>query len=242
MIQPDSPTGIALVRRRSGGGAVFHDEGNVNYSVICPTAEFTRDKHAEMVVRAIRKINPRARVNERHDIVIDQGDVLEEGDRPHPGDMHRTVYASGGVAPLKVSGSAYKLTRQRSLHHGTCLLTSPNLETISRYLRSPAKPFMKARGVESVRSPIGNVYEKLECAVEDAILQFQLGVVEAFSNLYGVGEEAFAGLTQPCTRLASQFYEHKAVGYVNDELVNISEIQAGIQELKVRSLWIRNFN
>ncbi|EFQ35106.1 biotin/lipoate A/B protein ligase [Colletotrichum graminicola M1.001] len=44
---------IDLVRRRSGGGTVFHDEGNVNYSVICPPANFDRDTHAEMVVRAL---------------------------------------------------------------------------------------------------------------------------------------------------------------------------------------------
>lgn len=47
-----SPGAIDLVRRRSGGGTVFHDEGNVNWSIICPSANFTRDKHAEMVVRA----------------------------------------------------------------------------------------------------------------------------------------------------------------------------------------------
>lgn len=214
---------------------MFHDEGNVNYSVICPTAEFTRDKHVEMVVQAIRKANPRARVNERHDVVIDQGGILAEGNRPRPNDMHRTAYASGGVAPLKVSGSAYKLTRQRSLHHGTCLLASPNLEIISRFLDSPAKPFMKARGVESVRSPIGNVYEQSDHVVEDIVSKLKYDVVEAFSNMYSICEEGIAGITQPGISYSS-LCSHQISGYVNDELARIPEIQAGIEELKVRNL------
>ncbi len=44
---------VSLVRRRSGGGTVFHDQGNVNWTVICPPAAFDRDKHAEMVVKAL---------------------------------------------------------------------------------------------------------------------------------------------------------------------------------------------
>jgi lipoyltransferase/lipoate-protein ligase len=133
---------ISLVRRRSGGGTVFHDEGNVNYSVICPTAAFDRNKHAQMVVRALHRLGvSRAKVNERHDIILDPGEGAQQADEK----------------PYKISGSAYKLTRLRSLHHGTCLLSSPNINLISQYLRSPAKPFIKARGVESVSSPIANV-------------------------------------------------------------------------------------
>jgi lipoate---protein ligase len=149
---------VDLVRRRSGGGTVWHDEGNVNWTVICPSAIFTRDKHAEMVVRALRNCGvDRARVNERHDIVLDQGERIGDVDSH---DTHVTPYtdlSAQAKRPLKVSGSAYKLTRGRALHHGTCLLSSPNLAAISQYLRSPAKPHMKARGVESVSSPVTNI-------------------------------------------------------------------------------------
>ena len=238
LAEQENDMSVMLVRRRSGGGTVFHDEGNVNYSVICPTAEFTRDKHVEMVVRAIRKVNPRARVNERHDVVIDQGDVLAEGDWPHPDDMHNTVYASGGAAPLKVSGSAYKLTRQRSLHHGTCLLASPNLGVISRYLHSPAKPFMKARGVESVRSPVGNLHKQQDCTGEDVVSEFQLGVVEAFFKQHNIGKQTMAALTEPNFKSSSPLGDHHIIGYVSDELSRISEIQSGIRELKVRTQWL----
>lgn len=151
---------IDLVRRRSGGGTVFHDEGNLNWSVICPSADFNRDKYAEMVVGALRSLGiDRARVNERHDIVLDQGSTVSEAPTDMT-DMHRTKYIAqetDGPRPLKVSGSAYKLTRLRSLHHATCLLSSPHLGLIPQYLRSPARPYISARGVESVSSPVGNI-------------------------------------------------------------------------------------
>jgi lipoate-protein ligase A len=177
---------VDLVRRRSGGGTVFHDEGNVNYSVICPPAQFDRDKHAQMVVRALRKLgSDRARVNERHDIVMD----------PKPG--------KDGPAK-KISGSAYKLTRLRSLHHGTCLIRSPILELIGNYLSSPAKPYINARGVDSVPSPIQNFGL---VGTDD----FIKGVVEEFQEMYDV--------TKPW--------------YVDEKEKDVPEIKEGIRELKV---------
>lgn len=162
----DAP--VQLVRRRSGGGTVFHDEGNVNFSVICPPAAFNRDKHAEMVVRALKTLGRgNTRVNERHDIVMDVDETNT----------------------FKISGSAYKLTRLRSLHHGTCLLRSPNLTNISGMLRSPAEVFIKAKGVDSVRSPVRNV--------DVANADFEDAVMEEFGRMYGdaqvrteIGEEA----------------------------------------------------
>jgi len=152
---------IDLVRRRSGGGTVFHDGGNVNWTVISPAASFTRDKHAEMVVRALRRLGiGRSRVNERHDIVLDQGRAHFEGTWGPQDDTHSTPWQKTNPVrrgALKVSGSAYKLTKGRALHHGTALVRSPNLNIIPDYLRSPAKHFIKARGVESVSSPVGNI-------------------------------------------------------------------------------------
>lgn len=156
------PLGIDLVRRRSGGGTVFHDEGNVNYSVICPTSAFDRDRHAEMVVRALRKLAiPDARVNERHDIVVDCGTTGPPLDN-----------SSNTKTPFKISGSAYKLTRLRSLHHGTCLLDSPNLGRIGQFLTSPVKAFIAARGVESVSSPVMNVSLPNDAFEDEVIKEF----------------------------------------------------------------------
>lgn len=110
-----------------------------------------------MVVRALHGLGvTTARVNERHDIVVADA---EDG------------------ASYKVSGSAYKLTRLRSLHHGTCLLSSPNLGDIGKVLRSPAEPYIKARGVDSVRSKIRNVGLTSD--------EFTSAVVEEFKEMYG---------------------------------------------------------
>lgn len=229
---------IQLVRRRSGGGTVFHDDGNVNFSVICPTADFTRDKHAEMVTRAIRKLNPRARVNERHDIVLDQGSLQGDENQPDPKDMHRTAYHPGSThpPPLKVSGSAYKLIRQRSLHHGTCLVTSSNLEKISTILHSPARPFMKARGVESVRSPVGNIHQVDAQNIFDFVTMFEFLIVDAFTTMYGISQAALVSLRAMNRNSSIHQGNNYVCGFVGDELLEVAEIMSGMEELKVRLL------
>ena len=219
---------IALLRRRSGGGTVFHDHGNVNYSVICPTHVFSRDKHAEMVVRAIRKDNLRARVTERHDIVLDQGDLLPQHEMPPGSDTHRSNYHSN--IALKVSGSAYKLTRNRSLHHGTCLINSLNVGNISRILRSPASPFIKARGVDSVRSPVGNVYTR---DTMGSVTRFQGNVIEAYTELYGLDKEVNSFLGHEASGTSLTENGGVTYGFLGDDLALVDKIQSGIRELTV---------
>ncbi|KAF2719508.1 hypothetical protein K431DRAFT_228492 [Polychaeton citri CBS 116435] len=203
--EPAGLGAVDLVRRRSGGGTVFHDEGNVNWTVISPSASFTRDKHAEMIVRALRRQGvDRARVNERHDIVLDQGQL---GSSAGAGDTHATAYQTDETRPLKVSGSAYKLTRQRALHHGTCLLSSPNLNVIPHYLHSPAKPYLNARGVESVSSPVGNILLSNEAFIE-ATTQF-------FRDLYGSSDQP------PVTEVGDDWLEIEDVHKGHDELKSL---------------------
>lgn len=205
--EPPAIGDVQLVRRRSGGGAVFHDMGNINWSITCPRGDFTRDKHAEMVVRALRKLGvDRARVNDRHDIVLDQGNEKREVD---PQDTHRTAYTvDDGTQPkpLKVSGSAYKLTRGRALHHATTLLASPNLHTIPHYLHSPAKPYLVAKGVESVSSLVGNI------GLDTGI--FQRRLQEEFASMYGAGKQI-------------------VLQTVGGDHLNIPAIKKGYEELRV---------
>lgn len=200
----DAP--VDLVRRRSGGGTVFHDGGNVNWTVICPSSIFTRDKHAEMVVRALRSNGiDRARVNERHDVVLDQGQK-QAVNSFDPADTHATPYQSpSSPRPLKVSGSAYKLTRARALHHGTCLLSSPNLNVIPHYLHSPAKGYLTAKGVESVSSPVGNILLANEA--------FEASVREHFVEMYGEPE---GGVVE-----------------VGEDWAGVEGVRKGMEELKV---------
>lgn len=227
--------GVSLVRRRSGGGAVVHDLQNVNFSVICPPKDFTRDKHSEIVTQAIREINLRARVNERHDIVLDQGNLLPEENWPDPMDMHRSMFEPEGDngPPLKVSGSAYKLTRQRALHHGTCLLTCRDLSRISQLLHSPARPFIKARGVDSVRSPVGNVSNNL-VAGRSVRQTFERELIKAFVNAHGIKSEAYSNLDSRHWIFES---ENLVTRYVGETLYDIPEIRECEEELKVCRPW-----
>ncbi|KNG80756.1 putative lipoyltransferase and lipoate-protein ligase [Aspergillus nomiae NRRL 13137] len=168
--QGKNDNGALLVRRRSGGGAVYHDEGNLNYSVISPRTTFTRNKHAEMVVRALHRVGAtNTSVNDRHDIVM----------------------STGQPQPRKISGSAFKLTRHRALHHGTCLLDTPNINRLGSFLRSPARDYIKAKGVESVRSPVANV----SSVFVDAMMPFSIervmaSIIEEFAQMYQVDADA----------------------------------------------------
>lgn len=226
---------VQLVRRRSGGGTVFHDYGNINYSVICPSANFTRDQHAEMVTQAILNYNSQARVNKRHDIVIDQDSYQGQEDLFVPADAHinASCFDGTGSSPLKVSGSAYKLTGQRALHHGTCLLASPNLSTISQYLKSPARPFLKARGVESVRSPVGNICGSRAPDVEGLIFEFNIRVIEAFVNMYGIQQDVIECFSKTGTSNTTSM--DCACGSLGTAMTSIVAINEGVKELKVNA-------
>jgi lipoate---protein ligase len=194
-------TPIELVRRRSGGGTVFHDLGNLNYSVIVPNdASFNRRKHAEMVVRGLQNVSTRdIKVNERHDIVMRQESEQDW---------------------VKISGSAFKLIRGRALHHGTLLFSSPNLLRISELLRSPGRGYIHAKGVESVRSKVGNLMwtpdsEEREHLKEKIVRE----VASQFWRLYGSKDTA---LEENFTRISPE----------SDGQQSMPEVEAGADELR----------
>jgi len=119
---------IPLVRRRSGGGTVYHDMGNSIYTIFMPRAAFSRDANAELVARALNQLDIPADVNTRHDIVVDG---------------------------FKVSGSAYKLTSRRAYHHGTMLIDT-DIEMLKGALKVD-KDRLITKGVASVPSPVTNL-------------------------------------------------------------------------------------
>ena len=121
--------------------------------------------------------------------------------------MDKVSDKDGQEKTFKVSGSAYKLTRERSLHHGTCLLSSPNLGVIGKLLSADLKSFLKARGVDSVSSAITNVWVKNR--------PFEEAVVDEFSQMYGAAKPIIVG----------------------EDLENVPEVAEGFKELKVRMLY-----
>ena len=121
---------ILLARRISGGGTVYHDEGNLNYSFSMPRQWYDRDFFLGLVAAALQRLGLVARVCERHSIWLGE---------------------------KKVSGSAFMLTGRRALLHG-CILVRSDTTHLRRLLHPPPRS-LHARGISSVRSPVTTLAE-----------------------------------------------------------------------------------
>jgi lipoate-protein ligase A len=122
---------IQIVRRPSGGGAVYHDLGNVNYTFITdlePEGIPDFSVFCEPVVRALKRYGVDAAVSGRNDICV--------GDR-------------------KISGTAQHASGGRIMHHGTLLYDS-DMSVLSRALRTNEDKYA-SRAVRSVRSRVTNI-------------------------------------------------------------------------------------
>lgn len=120
--------GGTLARRSSGGGAVYHDLGNLNFSFLVPRADYDVARQLKVVLAAVRSLGIDACATGRNDLTV-------EG--------------------RKFSGNAFRLLKEGALHHGT-LLVGADMEMVGRYLNvDPLK--LKAKGVQSVRSRVVNL-------------------------------------------------------------------------------------
>lgn len=126
--------GVKVVRRMSGGGAVYHDLGNLNYSFITKdegnSIQDNFKKFTKPVIDALRKLGANADLMGRNDIEIDG---------------------------RKVSGTAQYATGGRMYTHGTLMLNS-NLDNVGKALK-PKKEKIESKGVKSVRARVGNISE-----------------------------------------------------------------------------------
>lgn len=123
---------VRLARRSSGGGAVFHDLGNTCFTFMAGKPEYDKTISTSIVLNALNALGVSAEASGRNDLVV----KTAEGDR-------------------KVSGSAYRETKDRGFHHGTLLLNS-DLSRLANYL-NPDKKKLAAKGITSVRSRVTNL-------------------------------------------------------------------------------------
>ena len=130
-----SDNGIKVVRRNTGGGAVYHDLGNLNYSFIADAGrkgELNIRMFTDLVVSALKGLGLDAKPSGRNDIVI--------------GDS-------------KVSGTAQHLYKDRILYHGTLLFDS-DVDKIAGALNVDETKF-ESKSAKSVRARVGNIKDFL---------------------------------------------------------------------------------
>ena len=122
--------GGKLARRLSGGGAVFHDLGNLNFTFLMCKEDYDLDKQVTVIQQACALAGIRAEKSGRNDL-------LAEG--------------------RKFSGNAFYQDKVHAYHHGT-LMVDVDKDKLGRYL-SPPKAKLEAKGVASVRSRVVNLKE-----------------------------------------------------------------------------------
>ena len=142
--------GVDIMRRISGGGTVFHDPGNLNFSFLMDSAIFDKQSNLAVIVRALAKLGIEARANER-------GDILVDG--------------------RKVSGNAMAMKKGRVLHHGT-LLVSADLGGLKRSIDG-WRGRISTRAVESKPVPVANLsdsYPGLTVAEVTTAVRAEFGI------------------------------------------------------------------
>lgn len=122
--------GGTLVRRLSGGGAVFHDLGNLNFTFLVPRDCFDETKQFCVILDALAALGIDAEFTGRNDMTVNG---------------------------RKFSGNAYYKNSRTAYHHGT-LMVDANLDKLGRYL-SPSRAKLQSKGVDSVRSRVVNLKE-----------------------------------------------------------------------------------
>ena len=121
-------TGTPLVRRISGGGTVYHDPGNLNFSFIGPRSHFDRLENLRIIQEGLSRLGIEATVTESYDL-----------------------YAHGA----KISGNSFCFRKEKALHHGTVLIDADM--TTLRALLSPMDVSIQTHAVASRRAVTTNL-------------------------------------------------------------------------------------
>lgn len=121
---------IRLARRISGGGAVFHDAGNLNFSFIVNRDIYDVGRQCGVIISGLKRLGINACRSGRNDMTVND---------------------------MKFSGNAFCFRGQNALHHGTILINADK-ERMSRYL-TVSTDKIKSKGVTSIKSRVVNLAE-----------------------------------------------------------------------------------
>ncbi|MBD3167805.1 lipoate--protein ligase [bacterium] len=120
--------GGKLARRLSGGGAVYHDRGNLNFTFCANHRHYDVHRQMKVILGAVKKLGIDAEFSGRNDLTVDG---------------------------QKFSGNAFHRTPRNAMHHGTLLL-DVDFNKLSAYLNPPQEK-LRSKGVESVRARVVNL-------------------------------------------------------------------------------------
>lgn len=121
---------VQLVRRKSGGGAVYHDQGNLCFTFVGKKDASSKEENFKIVLEALRSLGIEGELSGRNDILM-QG--------------------------KKISGNAFQTTKDKFCHHGTLLVKS-DLSVMGNYL-TPSSSKLASKAVKSVASRVGNLQQ-----------------------------------------------------------------------------------
>lgn len=149
---------VPVIRRLSGGGTVYHDYGNINYTFITNGSEGNLvdfKKHTQPIIDVLLSLGVNARIGGKNDIRV--------GDK-------------------KISGNAEHLYKNRVLHHGTLLFNS-NLDELNEAIRVDPNAYID-KAVKSIRSHVANIseYLKEDLAIEAFIASIVNHIKKQFAN------------------------------------------------------------
>lgn len=149
--------GVILARRTTGGGAVFHDLQNTNFTFLSPREGYDRSANLSIVLNALKPFGIEGRASGRNDLVV-----------------------MGDEGPRKFSGSAFRETRDRAFHHGTLLLNT-DLSRLGDYL-TPHPKKLESKGKASVRGRVMNLAEIAPDLTHENLVP---AIVESFFEWHG---------------------------------------------------------
>lgn len=170
-----------LSRRLSGGGAVFHDMGNLNFTFLMSNEDYDLDKQLSVIARACGFAGVETERSGRND-------VLAEG--------------------RKFSGNAFYHNKTHAYHHGT-LMVDVDKEKLGRYL-SPPKAKLEAKGVASVRSRVVNLKELSPALTCDTMRDYMARAFEEIygqkPDVLELSADAMAEIQKTAAHIASWDY------------------------------------